>query len=960
MATKITNEVLESYLHCHFKGYLKLAGQQGARCDYEAMLAELRAGVRLKGIATIIARHPGDPVVRNIPLTTAGLKQGPPYILDGIWEDDALALHFDGVKRMEGKSKLGDFHYVPVLFHEGRPVKKEQKLLLEVYGMILSGFQGRAPAFGVIWHGPECNPTRVKLNPDHRKAEQVLRGLRDLMTAGLPPRLVLNDHCPVCEFRQRCHAQAVQEDNITLLRGIGEKEVNRYGRKGISTVTQLSCLFRLRKRGKRVKTQQRPRSFALQALAVREKKVYILGTPAIPTAGVRMYLDCEGDPERGIVYLIGLTVVDGGEEKHYSFWADNEVEERSIFKQFLDTVAQYPDFILFYYGSYERTFLRRMRKVAAGKKIVDQVLANSCNVVSVIHAGIYFPTYSNGLKDVGAYLGCIWSESNASGTQSVAWRRTWEASGGDTVKQKLITYNAEDCAALRRVTECIAEMVPRAGADGSHVDEAAGLLKVTRAEDIPLSTTRREFGQRAFAFPELEYVSRCAYFDYQRDKIFLRTNPTLRRVHARKVKRRMRKLKVNRRIMIRCLRCPFCQGKAIRRYPAKMHVKLAYDLRITEGGIRRQVIECATPLHRCLDCSRDFLPRRYKRRAKHFHALKSWAMYQHIAHWVSFQRIEEMIREFFDLRVSFVELHMFKSLLARRYRPTVRRILANLIAGTVIHADETIANLQKGKGYVWVLANMEEVVYLYKPSREGDFLHELLQGFAGVLITDFFSAYDSLPCAQQKCLVHLIRDMNHDLLANPFDDEFKSLVQEFGQLLRTIVATIDRYGLKKRHLSKHTDDVERFFRTLGGRQFQSDLAQTYQQRLTKNREKLFTFLRHDSVPWNNNNAEHAFKHYAHYREVTDGQMTESGLNDYSVLLSVYQTCKYKGVSFLRFLLSGEKDVDQFIENRGKTRRTTGLELYPEGFRIDHQRKGAGQKQKSSKRDAGQSPESPLG
>jgi hypothetical protein len=136
-----------------------------------------------------------------------------------------------------------------------------------------------------------------------------------------------------------------------------------------------------------------------------------------------------------------------------------------------------------------------------------------------------------------------------------------------------------------------------------------------------------------------------------------------------------------------------------------------------------------------------------------------------------------------------------------------------------------------------------------------------------------------------------------------YEEVVRRTIASLLRLLRTIVATIDRYGLKKRHLHKHSDDVERFFRTLGGRNFHSDLAQAYQQRLMKNREKLFTFLRHDSVPWNNNNAEHAFKHYAHYREVTDGQMTESGISDYLVLLSLYQTCKYKGVSFLKFLAS---------------------------------------------------------
>jgi hypothetical protein len=50
---------------------------------------------------------------------------------------------------------------------------------------------------------------------------------------------------------------------------------------------------------------------------------------------------------------------------------------------------------------------------------------------------------------------------------------------------------------------------------------------------------------------------------------------------------------------------------------------------------------------------------------------------------------------------------------------------------------------------------MEDVVYLYRPSREADFLHTVLAGFHGVLITDFYTGYDALPCLQQKCLIHL-------------------------------------------------------------------------------------------------------------------------------------------------------------------------------------------------------------
>ena len=43
--------------------------------------------------------------------------------------------------------------------------------------------------------------------------------------------------------------------------------------------------------------------------------------------------------------------------------------------------------------------------------------------------------------------------------------------------------------------------------------------------------------------------------------------------------------------------------------------------------------------------------------------------------------------------------------------------MGKIVCGNVIHIDETQINLQRGKGYVWVLANWEEVVYLYRPTR---------------------------------------------------------------------------------------------------------------------------------------------------------------------------------------------------------------------------------------------------
>ena len=47
--------------------------------------------------------------------------------------------------------------------------------------------------------------------------------------------------------------------------------------------------------------------------------------------------------------------------------------------------------------------------------------------------------------------GSSWTEPNASGVQSLVWRKCWEATHADQWKQKLIAYNIEDCAALKKV-----------------------------------------------------------------------------------------------------------------------------------------------------------------------------------------------------------------------------------------------------------------------------------------------------------------------------------------------------------------------------------------------------------------------------------------------------------------------------------------------------------------------------
>jgi hypothetical protein len=508
----------------------------------------------------------------------------------------------------------------------------------------------------------------------------------------------------------------------------------------------------------------------------------------------------------------------------------------------------------------------------------------------------------------------------------------WDRDCEESFKRNLELYNFEDCLALKRISELIYLIGSSVSGAGSVSENAGARYPIALAEELNPITSRPELKRPSFANPDLEFVNKCAYFDYQREKVFLRTNETVRKAQQR-IRRRekSRKLRVNRTIEARSKKCPHCNGKELVRVKGKMHTKLAYDLKVSNSGINRQVIACTAATHRCVGCKKSFLPLNYKRRDKYFHSLKCWAMYEHVVHRIGFVQLEKMFHDCFGLDVNYQEIQMFKVVMAKYYRLTYLKILKKILSGAIMHADETHINLQKGKGYVWVLATMGEVVYVYRPTRDGGWIQNLLHGFKGVLVTDFFTAYDSIQCAQQKCLIHLIRDMNEDLMCSPFDEEFRCMVSIFGSLLRGVVSTIDQHGLQKSYMKKHQADVDHFYRCVSNSEYSSDLAIDYRRRLVKYRDKLFTFMRYDGVPWNNNNAEHAIKPFARYRIITDGQMTEPRLRDYLVLLSIYQTCEYRGISFLRFLLSQEKDLDKYHDSGHFSYGKPPLQIYPEGY-----------------------------
>jgi hypothetical protein len=290
-------------------------------------------------------------------------------------------------------------------------------------------------------------------------------------------------------------------------------------------------------------------------------------------------------------------------------------------------------------------------------------------------------------------------------------------------------------------------------------------------------------------------------------------------------------------------------------------------------------------------------------------------MYQNIELGLPQLRIDSSMSKLFGLHLPRGWSQQMKATTADSYRSTYDNLVKKLWSGCLLHADETSVSVRGVSCYVWVLASLDQVAYFYTSTRESEMIQTLLRNFSGVLVSDFYAAYDAINCPQQKCLIHFIRDLNSGILEHPYDVGLKRLAGDFAGLLKPMVETVARRGLKKRFLKKHQSSVERFYNRLADCPVTSEAAEKLTGRLQKNRDKMFTFLDFDDVPWNNNNAEHAIKAFAAIRRVIEGPTTEKGLRDFLVLLSICETCKCKNVEFLEFLRSGAKDIDEFATNR---------------------------------------------
>ncbi|MDH4087572.1 MAG: TM0106 family RecB-like putative nuclease [Nitrospira sp.] len=735
---------MSDYFACRYK----VAINQGLVSGQKAVPAEnldYEVEYRGRAIAMVLEKYPAFKKTDRLELAIGPHQKQESVVGQIVLTVDNLQCHLDGLEVLK-KTPRSRSTYAPILCAKFLATpSKHEKRRLAFSAILIEKLLGSLPTIGRIVHGDTFKFTKVHLKKEIQEVSDAIQGIQAIdRSVDCQSYFRLNRHCTECQYSVFCKEKARRIDHLSLIGGIGEKEIKDLNAKGIFTVTQLAHTFRPRRTASNNTTVKH--NHALRAKAILDDKIYVVQCGMLPTAKAYVYLDVEGMPDLDFYYLVGLVVVTNGKKQYHQFWADTWHDQEQVWSAFLGVIRSLDEFVLFHYGKYDSQYLSEMeRRYGCESTTSEQLRKSAMNVLSLIYGKIYFPTYSNTLKEIAAFTEFKWTEAKASGQQSIIWRKRWELTHKDEDKEVLLQYNRDDCTALEKVVSVL---------HGIGNQDEGSLSKVTSVEEIKLTSTYK-FGTTDYCVPEFDYINKCAYFDYQRNKISLSRESRNRIFKAVRHQRQRRTYRVNKTVVLRPpTRCISCGSDSL--YKHGRYKKTVLDLKFSTFGVRRHVVRYVATRMRCRSCKKVFLSDMFlKIRSRYGHDFSSWVIYQHVAMRQSLKKVAEVLDGLFGYSVSMGSLAHIKRAMANKYASTYQLLVRRIKNGDLVHVDETAVSIKGNKAYIWVFTNHDEVVYFYSDSREGQLLKDVLHKFKGVLISDFYSAYDSIDCRQQKCLIHL-------------------------------------------------------------------------------------------------------------------------------------------------------------------------------------------------------------
>jgi len=257
-----------------------------------------------------------------------------------------------------------------------------------------------------------------------------------------------------------------------------------------------------------------------------------------------------------------------------------------------------------------------------------------------------------------------------------------------------------------------------------------------------------------------------------------------------------------------------------------------------------------------------------------------------------------VLHEHFGLRLSPGGLTQAVARVAEKRKGDYEQLVAELRTAAVVHADDTSWWVGGPAWWLWDFTNHQTTVYVVINNRARATVTATLgENFPGVLVSDCLAIYDDVNPHQQKCYSHHFRALEqaaerHPQKASQWLDSLRLLLRT-AMILAPLRAASDpvAWALVLVGLERRASELLSSPRT-------EPAEESVRNRLSKQQDHLFEFLKHDGVDATNNLAERQLRPAVIARKISCGNKTEKGARAFVILASLAATARQRGRSFI--------------------------------------------------------------
>ena len=261
-----------------------------------------------------------------------------------------------------------------------------------------------------------------------------------------------------------------------------------------------------------------------------------------------------------------------------------------------------------------------------------------------------------------------------------------------------------------------------------------------------------------------------------------------------------------------------------------------------------------------------------------------------------FRVIQRYLKWRFDLRLSVGELVALVRGAAEHGQEEYTRLRQEIRGSSVVYGDETGWRQDGRNGYLWSFSTPKVRYFLHRPGRSKRVVEEVLgDEFEGVLVSDFYGAYNVYQGPHQRCWTHLLRDIHQLKEQHPQD----LVLARWAHAVREVYDHAQTYPEPDPNLPETVQRAQRVERQQRYQQWLWSICKPYLgsdapmrvlcQRVERFLPELFTFVAEPRASADNNAAERSLRPPVVSRKISGGTRSERGSETKSILASLFGT-----------------------------------------------------------------------